>query len=107
MSHPWATICIQVPMLEVQAPIHIRRKSRYWNALKTRPRTWDGLLRGGFSGGVTGNISLVSTNQAGSNRNGSSILARTFLPQGLSKNRKGVWGNGSRGPCLLEGFFVA
>ena len=21
-------------MLEVQAPIHIRRKSRYWNALK-------------------------------------------------------------------------
>ena len=24
-----AAICIQVPMLEVQAPIHIRRKSRY------------------------------------------------------------------------------
>ena len=23
-----------VPMLEAQAPIHMRRKSRYWNALK-------------------------------------------------------------------------
>src|ERR1700689_2680615 len=45
MSHPWATICIQVPMLEVQAPTHIRRKSRYWNALKTRPITLSFLLR--------------------------------------------------------------
>src|SRR5215469_7984340 len=34
MSQPWATICIQVPMLEVQAPTHMRRKSRYSNALK-------------------------------------------------------------------------
>jgi len=28
-----------VPMLDVQAPNHIRRKSRYRNALKTRPIT--------------------------------------------------------------------
>src|SRR3974390_3321391 len=34
MSQPCATVCIQVPMLEVQAPIHMRRKARYWNALK-------------------------------------------------------------------------
>src|SRR5215472_9988673 len=31
-----ARFCIHVPMLEVHAPIHINRKSRYWNALKTR-----------------------------------------------------------------------
>ena len=30
-----ARICIQVPMLEVQAPNHITRKSGYANALKT------------------------------------------------------------------------
>jgi hypothetical protein len=30
-----ARICIQVPMLDVHAPIHMTRKSRYWNALKT------------------------------------------------------------------------
>src|SRR5215831_16235395 len=36
MSQPWATICIQVPTLEVQAPTHMRRKSRYSNALKVR-----------------------------------------------------------------------
>src|ERR1700722_3978452 len=88
MSHPWATICIQVPMLEVQAPIHIRRKSRYWNALKIRPSTWDGLLRGGLPGGVTGNISLGSTNQAVSNRNGSSILTWTFFAAGLQQEQK-------------------
>ena len=29
MSQPCATICIQVPMAEAQAPIHMRRKSRY------------------------------------------------------------------------------
>jgi hypothetical protein len=66
-------------MLEVQAPIHIRRKSRYWNALKTRPSTAAGLLRMGFSGGGAGSISFVSTNQVVSHRNGSSILARPFL----------------------------
>jgi len=31
-----AMICIQVPMAEVHAPIHMMRKSRYWKALKTR-----------------------------------------------------------------------
>ncbi len=29
ISQPCASICIQVPMAEVQAPIHISRKSRY------------------------------------------------------------------------------
>ena len=33
---PCAMTCIHVPMLLVQAPIHMRRKSRYWKALKTR-----------------------------------------------------------------------
>ena len=28
ISQPCASNCIQVPMAEVQAPIHIRRKSR-------------------------------------------------------------------------------
>ena len=32
-------ICIQLPMLDVHAPIHISRKSRYWNALKTLRNT--------------------------------------------------------------------
>src|ERR1700678_327384 len=91
MSHPWATICIQVPMLEVQAPIHIKRKSRYWNALKIRPRTAAGLLRTGFSGGVAGSISFVSTNQVVSHRDGSSILGSPFLPQDLREGwEKGV-----------------
>ncbi len=31
-----ATICIQVPMLDVQAPIHCTRKSRYVNATSVR-----------------------------------------------------------------------
>src|ERR1700694_2852337 len=30
-----AMICIQVPMLEIQAPVHMMLKSRYWKALKT------------------------------------------------------------------------
>ena len=32
-------------MLDVQAPNHIRRKSRYWNALKTRRITLAELLQ--------------------------------------------------------------
>src|ERR1700722_2363926 len=94
-------------MLEVQAPIHIRRKSRYWNALKIRPSTWDGLLRGGLPGGVTGNISLGSTYQAVSNRNGSSILARTFLPHGWRRNRKGRSRRSCRGRRSLVVIFAA
>ena len=39
MSQPWATICIQVPIADRHAPVHIRRKSRYWKALKTRCST--------------------------------------------------------------------
>ncbi len=39
MSQPWAIICIHVPMEDVHAPIHISRKSRYWNALKTLRNT--------------------------------------------------------------------
>ena len=39
MSQPWATICIQVPMADRHAPVHMRRKSRYWNALKMRCST--------------------------------------------------------------------
>ena len=35
-SQFWATVCIHVPMLEVQAPNQSRRKSRYSKALKTR-----------------------------------------------------------------------
>ena len=35
-SQACASFCIQVPMLEVQAPNHSRRKSRYRKALKTR-----------------------------------------------------------------------
>src|SRR2546425_11519789 len=31
-----ATICIHVPMLDVQAPIHWTRKSRYVNAVSVR-----------------------------------------------------------------------
>src|SRR5215469_12131145 len=38
-SQLWATICIQVPMDEVQAPSQSRRKSRYWKALKVRRNT--------------------------------------------------------------------
>ena len=28
-SQLWASFCIHVPMLDVQAPIHISRKTRY------------------------------------------------------------------------------
>ena len=38
-SQFWATACIQVPTLEVQAPNQSRRKSRYSKALKTRLST--------------------------------------------------------------------
>jgi hypothetical protein len=36
MSQFCATVCIHVPQLDVNAPAHRRRKSRYVNALKTR-----------------------------------------------------------------------
>ena len=41
-----AISCIHVPMVDVQAPIQRSRKSRYWNALKTRRST---RCRGGRS----------------------------------------------------------
>src|SRR5271169_220230 len=38
-SQLWAICCMAVPMLEVQAPIHMTRKSRYWKHLKTRSKS--------------------------------------------------------------------
>jgi hypothetical protein len=35
-SQFWATVCIHVPTLDKNAPVHSRRKSGYVNALKTR-----------------------------------------------------------------------
>ena len=35
-SQLWASFCIHVPMLEVQAPAHMSRKSRDSKAVKTR-----------------------------------------------------------------------
>src|SRR5579872_3075720 len=39
MSHACATVCMKLPIVEVQAPIHIIRKSGYVNALNARPKT--------------------------------------------------------------------
>src|SRR5580704_9040466 len=44
-SQLWANCCMKVPIWEVHAPNHIKRKSRYVSALKTRWIKGDQLLR--------------------------------------------------------------
>src|SRR5580704_2428556 len=44
-SQLWANCCMKVPIWEVHAPNHIKRKSRYVSALKTRWIKGNQLLR--------------------------------------------------------------
>src|SRR6185503_13953928 len=54
-----ATICIHVPMLEVQAPNHCTRKSRYVNAASIR-RMARAPMEGMGAGGVSVTVAALS-----------------------------------------------
>src|SRR5438552_19173110 len=62
-----ATICIHVPMLEVQAPNHCTRKSRYVNAASVRRMArapMDGVVAGAASGVVAVDAGETMTGSA-------------------------------------------
>src|SRR4051812_1172731 len=75
-----ATICIQVPMLEVQAPIHCTRKSRYVKATSVRR-----IVRAATGGAGSAASAVVAAADAwvGSDKRGLKAKSYGLRAQGL------------------------